>query len=75
MSLRIPILSKQQWFRRANERGQMLIVFALIIVPVTFVIGREPGEALVIDVAERRAVRALANAGLVPELRHRAATT
>jgi hypothetical protein len=40
---------------------------------VTFVVGREPGEALVIDVAERRAVRALADAGLVPDLRHRAA--
>jgi hypothetical protein len=38
---------------------------------VSFVVGREPGEALVIDVAEERAVRMLADAGLVPALRHR----
>jgi hypothetical protein len=37
---------------------------------VSFVVGREPGTALVIDVAEARAVRMLATAGLVPELRH-----
>jgi hypothetical protein len=37
---------------------------------VTFVVNREPGEALVIDVAEERAVRLLARAGLVPRLRH-----
>ena len=37
---------------------------------VTFVVNREPGEALVIDVAEERAVRLLAGAGLVPRLRH-----
>ena len=37
---------------------------------VTFVVEREPGSALVIDVAEERAVRMLARAGLVPELRH-----
>ncbi|MET0895814.1 MAG: hypothetical protein ABWY80_08180 [Acidimicrobiia bacterium] len=38
---------------------------------VTFVVNRCPGEALVIDVAEARAVRMMARAGLVPELRHR----
>jgi hypothetical protein len=37
---------------------------------VTFVASREPGEALVIDAAEERAVRLLARAGLVPRLRH-----
>jgi hypothetical protein len=37
---------------------------------VSFVVGREPGEALVIDVDEARAVRMLADAGLVPRLRH-----
>jgi hypothetical protein len=37
---------------------------------VTFVVNREPGEALVIDVAEERAVRLLAGVGLVPRLRH-----
>jgi hypothetical protein len=37
---------------------------------VTFVVGREPGEALVIDAAEERAVRMMARAGLVPALRH-----
>ena len=40
---------------------------------VTFVVGRAPGEALVIDVEEERAVRMLAGAGLVPALRHRVA--
>jgi len=37
---------------------------------VSFVVGREPGEALVIDADEERAVRMLAKAGLVPRLRH-----
>ena len=37
---------------------------------VSFVVGREPGEALVIDADEERAVRMLAEAGLVPRLRH-----
>jgi hypothetical protein len=37
---------------------------------VTFVANREPGDALVIDVAEERAVRALQRAGLLPDLRH-----
>jgi len=39
---------------------------------VTFVTNREPGDALVIDVAEERAVRALQRAGLLPDLRHEA---
>jgi hypothetical protein len=37
---------------------------------VSFIVGREPGEAIVIDVEEERAVRMLSDAGLVPELRH-----
>jgi hypothetical protein len=37
---------------------------------VSFVVNRQPGEALVIDVAEARAMRMLSRAGLVPELRH-----
>jgi hypothetical protein len=37
---------------------------------VSFVVERDPGTALVIDVFEERAVRMLARAGLVPELRH-----
>ena len=37
---------------------------------VSFICGREPGEAVVIDVAEVRAVRLLSQAGLVPDLRH-----
>ena len=41
---------------------------------VTFLCGREPDEAVVIDVAEARAVRLLGQAGLVPELRHRRRT-
>ncbi len=38
---------------------------------VTFICGREPDDAIVIDVAEERAVRLLADGGLVPRLRHR----
>ena len=37
---------------------------------VTFVCNREPDEAVVIDVAEARAMRMLETAGLVPRLRH-----
>lgn len=37
---------------------------------VSFVCGREPGDALVIDADEERAVRLLGRAGLVPGLRH-----
>jgi hypothetical protein len=37
---------------------------------VSFICGREPGGAVVIDVAEARAVRLLGRAGLVPRLRH-----
>ena len=37
---------------------------------VTFLCGREPGEAIVIDAAEARAVRLLNQAGLAPRLRH-----
>jgi hypothetical protein len=40
---------------------------------VSFVVNRCPGEAIVIDVEEERAVRLLAAAGLVPGLRHRVA--
>jgi len=38
---------------------------------VTFICGREPGEAVVIDVAAERAVRLLGEVGLVPPLRQR----
>jgi hypothetical protein len=37
---------------------------------VSFVVNREPGTALVIDVEEARAVRLFAGAGLVPGIRH-----
>lgn len=37
---------------------------------VTFICDREPGDALIIDADEERAVRLLARAGLVPALRH-----
>ena len=36
---------------------------------VTFVVSREPGDALVIDADEERALRALGDGGLVPQLR------
>lgn len=38
---------------------------------VTFLLGRAPGDALVIDVAEARALRLLEAGGLAPALRHR----
>ena len=38
---------------------------------VTFICSREPGDALVVDVGEYRALRLLSESGLVPELRHR----
>jgi hypothetical protein len=37
---------------------------------VTFLISREPGAGVVLDLEEQRALRALAGAGLVPRLRH-----
>jgi hypothetical protein len=37
---------------------------------VTFIVGREPGDAVVIDADEERAVRLLADVGLLPGLRH-----
>jgi len=37
---------------------------------VTFLCEREPDDAVTIDLAEQRAVRLLADAGLVPRLRH-----
>lgn len=37
---------------------------------VSFICGREPGEAVVIELAEWRSLDSLARAGLVPRLRH-----
>lgn len=37
---------------------------------VSFICGREPDDAVVIDAEEARGVRLLAGAGLVPGLRH-----
>lgn len=37
---------------------------------VSYICSREPDDAVIIDVAEARAIRLLAGAGLVPELRH-----
>ena len=37
---------------------------------VTFICSRQPDEAVIIDVAEERAVRMLIRSGLVPALRH-----
>lgn len=38
---------------------------------VTFICGRDPDDAVVIDAEEERAVRLLSAGGLVPVLRHR----
>jgi len=40
---------------------------------VTYLCDREPEQAVVIDIADLRAMRMLADAGLVPELRHQPA--
>ena len=37
---------------------------------VTFICGREPDDAIIIDAAEERAVRMLIRSGLVPDLRN-----
>ena len=37
---------------------------------VTFICGRDPDDAVIIDADEERAVRMLIRSGLVPELRH-----
>lgn len=37
---------------------------------VTFICGREPEEAVIIDAAEERAIRILGRSGLAPPLRH-----
>lgn len=38
---------------------------------VTYICGRQPDDAVVVDVGEARALRAMAESGLLPELRHR----
>ncbi len=37
---------------------------------VSFIVGREPDDAVVVDAEEARAVRLLEQAGLVPGVRH-----
>ena len=37
---------------------------------VTFICGRTPGDAVVVNLADFRAMRMLGDAGLVPPLRH-----
>lgn len=38
---------------------------------VTYICSREPGDALVVDLGEYRALELLAESGLAPALRHR----
>jgi hypothetical protein len=38
---------------------------------VSFIVGHRPGDAVVVDAGEARAVRLLERAGLVPGVRHR----
>jgi hypothetical protein len=37
---------------------------------ITFILKREPGDAVVVDAEEERALRTLGEHGLVPQLRH-----
>jgi hypothetical protein len=41
---------------------------------VSFICDREPDDAVIIDVAEERAIRLLGRSGLVPPLRHKTAS-
>ncbi len=41
---------------------------------VTFLCGREPGDAVVVDLGEFRALRVLGKSGLVPPLRYSSST-
>lgn len=41
---------------------------------VTFICDRQPGDAVIIDASEERAVRLLSQAGLIPGLRHQRRT-
>ena len=43
---------------------------ALRLIVVSFIVGRQPEDAIVVDAAEARAVRLLEQAGLVPGVRH-----
>ena len=38
---------------------------------VSFIVNREPGDAVIVDADEERALRVLGEGGLVPRLRHR----
>ncbi|MFN8053658.1 MAG: hypothetical protein U0Q22_19650 [Acidimicrobiales bacterium] len=42
---------------------------------VTFICSRDVDDAVVLDLAEERALRRLSASGLVPEVRHRAVPT
>ena len=37
---------------------------------VSFILSREPGDAVIVDADEERALRSLSAGGLVPRLRH-----
>ena len=37
---------------------------------VSFIVNREPGDAVIVDADEERALRNLSTGGLVPRLRH-----
>ena len=41
---------------------------------VTFICSREPGDAVVVDLSEFRALKVLGDSGLVPPLRHSSPT-
>jgi len=41
---------------------------------VTFICSREPGDAVVVDMGEFRALKVLGDSGLVPPLRHSSST-
>ncbi|MEY4130691.1 MAG: hypothetical protein RLZZ31_815 [Actinomycetota bacterium] len=41
---------------------------------VTYICSREPGDAVVVDLADYRAIEMLSESGLVPKLRHSSQT-
>lgn len=70
--------------RRTGSTGDVLTIdcgtcelrhtTACVDCVVSFVCDRRAGEAVVVDVAEARALRLLGQGGLVPTLRHRRRT-
>lgn len=74
------MVTTTRWPNRTGDDGVLRIdcatcalegTAACVDCVVTFIVNREPGEVVVVDAAEVRALGALARGGLAPLLRHR----